>query len=318
MSNIFLTTTCRLTSYNSLAFRNFELVLNLSKYDIQKQHHVVDCPTEADLILFVCDRRFYHSGIYSSEIFKKYPEKSLVLDFADRTIPRIPGLYATIPSYLQQYPIYEYLFYPYNYGCFDLENAVLAFSDYKYLFSFMGNVDTYPTVRGNVVNLSHPRAYLKDTSKEASVDLFSDVLMSSKFVLCPRGIAASTIRVYEAMRAGRVPVIISDEWQENTIDEDWKEFSIRIPEKDVELIPNILEALEPKALEMGEKARLVWNKNFSMSHGFHWIVEACLRIQQYRDDYDRISSRHIYKETLGTTHFVPFWKEFIKAKIGQI
>jgi Exostosin family len=318
MANIFVTTTCRITSYNPLAFRNFELVLNLSKCDSHKQHHVVDCPTNADLILFVCDRRFYHSGIYSSEIFKKYPEKSLVLDFIDRTIPRIPGLYATIPSYLQQYPIYEYLFYPYNYGCFDMENAVAAFSDYKYLFSFMGNVATYPTVRSNIVNLSHPRAYLKDTSKEASIELFSDVLMSSKFVLCPRGIAASTIRVYEAMRAGRVPVIISDEWQENTIDEKWKEFSIRIPEKDVELIPTILEKLEPKALEMGEKARLVWNKNFSMSHGFDWIVEACLRIQRSRDDYEQISSRQIYKETLGTTHFVPFWKEFIRGKIGRI
>jgi len=318
MANIFLTTTCRITSYNPLAFRNFELVLNLSKCDNQNKHHVVDCPTDADLILFVCDRRFYHSGIYSSEIFKKYPEKSLVLDFADRPIPRIPGLYATIPSYLQKYPIYEYLFYPYNYGCFDIEGAIAAFSDYKYLFSFIGNVNTCPALRSNVVNLLHPRAYLRDTSKEASVEIFSDVLMSSKFVLCPRGIAASTIRVYEAMRAGRVPVIISDEWQENVIDEDWKEFSIIIPEKDVALIPTILEASESKAIEMGEKARLVWEKNFSMSYGFHWIVEACLRIQRVRTDYKRVSSRKIYTETFGTTHFVPFWKEFIRGKIGRI
>lgn len=318
MAAIFLTTTCKITSYNPLAFRNFELVVNLAKHDLQKQHHVVDCPIEADLILFVCDRRFYHSGIYRSEIFKKYPEKSLVLDFADRTIPRIPGLYATIPSYLQQYPIYEYLFYPYNYGCFDIENAIAAFSDYKYLFSFMGNVDTHPNIRSSVVNLSHHRAYLKDTSKEASVELFSDVLMSSKFVLCPRGIAASTIRVYEAMRAGRVPVIISDEWRENTVDEDWKEFSIIIPEKDVALIPTILEAAESKAIEMGEKARLVWKKNFSMSYGFHWIVEACLRIQKSRTDYERVYSRKIYTETFGTSHFAPFWKEFIRGKIGRI
>jgi Exostosin family len=318
MVAIFLTTTCKVTSYNPLAFRNFELIINLAKHDLQKQHDVVSCPSNADIILFVCDRRFYHSGIYNSEIFKKYPEKSLVLDFADRTIPRIPGLYATIPAYLQQYPIYEYLFYPHNYGCFDMENAMVAFSDYKYLFSFMGNVNTHPTVRGNIVNLSHHRAYLKDTSKEASVELFSDVLMSSKFVLCPRGIAASTIRVYEAMRAGRVPVIISNEWRENIIDEDWKEFSIVVPEKDVALIPTILEVAESKAIEMGEKARSAWERNFSMSYGFHWIVEACLRIHKSRNDYKRISSRKIYTETFGTSHFAPFWKEFIRGKIGQI
>lgn len=316
MASIFLLTTCKNTSYNQI--RNFESIVNLSKQDLKKQHYTIDCPDKADLVLFVGDRRFYHSGIYSSDVFKKHHKKSLVLDFADRPLPRIPGLYTTIPSYLQQYPIYEYLFYPYNYGSFDFDKAIESFSDYKYLFSFMGNVDTYPSLRSKIVNLIHPQAYLKDTTNERSAELFSDVLISSKFILCPRGIAASTIRVFEAMRASRVPVIISDEWKTPYTEGDWKEFSIVIAERDIESIPNILEALEPSAIEMGKKARLAWEENFSMNYGFHWLVEACLRIQSTRNRYEHILSRKIHAETFGTHHFVPFWKEFIRQTIGRV
>ena len=318
MAAIFLTTTFKVTDNNPQALRNFDLIVDLSRHDLQKQHYVVNCPSKADIILFISDKRYYHSGIYCSEIFKEYSTKCLVFDFHDRTIPRIPGLYATIPAYLHSAPIYEYGFYPYNYGCFDLDAAVKSFSDFKYLFSFMGSANTYPNLRGAILNLIHHRAYLKDTSIGGSAELFSDVLMNSKFILCPRGIAPSTIRVFEAMRAGRVPVIIADEWRENIIDGDWREFSIRISEKDVQLIPEILEALEPQASEMGKKARLAWEKNFSISHGFHWLIETCVRIQKSRTDYDHISSRKIYLETFRTHHFIPFWKESILRKIGRI
>jgi hypothetical protein len=318
MASVFLTTTYKVTKNNPLALRSFELIKDLSKQDTQKQHHVVDCPDKADIILFISDRRFYHSAIFCSEIYKQHSEKCLIFDFHDRTIPRIPGLYATIPTYLHSCPIYEYGFYPSNYGCFDLDNAMKSFGGYEYLFSFMGNVNTYPSLRSQVLNLKHPRAYLKDTSKEAPVELFSNIMMSSKFVLCPRGIAPLTIRLFETMRAGRVPVIISDEWRENKIAGNWKDFSIVIPEKDVDLIPSILEKLEPQSLEMGEKARLVWESNFSPSHGFHWIVETCLRIQQLRPSCEDVLSRKIYLETFGTHHFVPFWKEFIRRRIGRV
>ncbi|PSB59034.1 exostosin domain-containing protein [Chamaesiphon polymorphus] len=320
MAAIFLTTTCKVTNYNPRALDNFDRIVHLAERDLVKQHQVVDCPETADLIIFICDRRIYHSGIYSSEIFKKYPEKSVVVDFNDRTIPRIPGLYATIPFYLQQYPIYKYLFYPYNHGCFDLEKANALFSDYKYLFSFMGDVNTYPSVRGEVLSLIHPRAYLKNTYQDFSPDLFTEVSICSKFVLCPRGVAASTIRVFETMRASRVPVIISDEWQENELaeDVDWPEFSVRIPERDIKLIPEILEALEPKALIMGQKARSVWENNFSISHGFNWLVNSCLKIQKSRHDCERVLSRKVYLEALNKHHFIPFYKESIRGALGKI
>jgi hypothetical protein len=317
MAKIFLTTTCKTTSYNPGALDNFDRVVKWSRQDTKKQHQVVDCPRLADVILFVCDRRFYHSGIYSSDIFKQYREKSLVIDFADRTIPRIPGLYAIVPKYLQQYPIYEYLFY--DHGDFEIGKAAGLFvDDYKYLFSFMGSVKTYPIVRSKVVGLVHPRAYLRDTNVYPDGNIYCDTMINSKFILCPRGLSPSSIRVFETMRAGRVPVIISDDWRENQIDGNWEEFSVRVSERDVESIPHLLERLEPKAIEMGQKAFVAWEKNFSIHNCFNWLVETCLRIQNARADHKKISSRNIYLETIGTHHFIPFWKEFIRNRIGAV
>jgi Exostosin family len=320
MTTIFLTTTCAAKSYNPRALDNFNRIVHLSERDLVQQHQVIDCPETADLILFICDRRIYHSGIYRSEIFQKYPEKSLVVDFNDRTIPRIPGLYATIPFYLQRYPIYKSLFYPYNHGCFDLAKANALFSDYKYLFSFMGDINTYPSLRSEVLNLIHPRAYLKNTYRDFSPDLFTEISIGSKFILCPRGAAASTIRVFETMRASRVPVIISDEWQENELagDGNWQDFSVRVLERDVKLIPEILAALESKALTMGQKARSVWEDNFSIDRGFDWLVNSCLKIQKSRTDCAQILSRKIYLEALNKHHFIPFYKESIRGVFGKI
>lgn len=316
MVNIFITTTCEVTDFNPNAFDNFERVKKWAVNDRIKKHGVVDSPDRADIVLFVGDRRFYHSGIYISDIFKQHQHKSLVIDFTDRTIPRIPGLYATIPTYLQQYPIYEYLFY--DHGGFDRHRADALFANYKYLFSFMGSVKTHPSLRGRMTRLSHPRAYLHDTVVYPNVDVYNDVMINSKFILCPRGVAPSTIRVFEAMKAVRVPVIVSDEWRENQIDGDWKEFSVRVPEKDVESIPQILEELEFKALEMGQKAFIAWEKNFSPPNCFHWLAETCARIQSLRGDYKNISSRNIYLETLKSEHLIPFWKEFVKGRLGSI
>lgn len=319
MADIFLTTTCKITSYNPGAFANFDRVVKWSKLDTKKQHQVVDCPDKADIILFIGDRQIYHSGIYSSEIFKQYRHKSLVLDFYDRTIPTIPGLYATIPLKLHKYPIYEYLFY--DHGGFDRDVAANLFCGYKYLFSFIGSVRSHPSLRGETMRLNNSRAYLQDTDvcdTYPTTEVYCDSIINSKFILCPRGIAAATIRVFEAMKAGRVPVIISDEWREIEINGDWQEFSVRVPERDIQSIPALLETLEDRSIEMGKKALLAWEKNFSMTSGFHWLVETCLRIQKSRTDYESIASRNIYLETFGTSHFIPYWKEFMRRRIGKI
>ncbi len=167
----------------------------------------------------------------------------------------------TIPKNLQKFPIYQYGFYSrvFDHDALDTERHI---NDAEYLFSFIGKASNH-LVRSNVLKLKHPRALLKDNSSfnTALENTYIEILHNSKFVLCPRGIGASTIRVFEIMRAGRIPVIISDEWS-NLQNIPWSEFSIRVPENEVFRIPELLESLEDKSEEMGTLARQVWKKNF--------------------------------------------------------
>ena len=87
----------------------------------------------------------------------------------------------------------------------------------------MGSIRNSP-VRRDLAQLSHPRAFFKNTSDEFELLLqlrlsqrdrldyyrrYAELTKASKFVLCPRGVGASTIRLFETMRMGRVPVILS-------------------------------------------------------------------------------------------------------------
>ena len=50
-------------------------------------------------------------------------------------------------------------------------------------------------------------------------------------MICPRGWGSSSIRLFEVMEMGRVPVIISDAWVNEA--PKWADFSVRVSEADV-------------------------------------------------------------------------------------
>jgi hypothetical protein len=136
-----------------------------------------------------------------------------------------------------------------------------------YLFSFLGRTKTH-RIREHVVAL--------DTSSSPCLDLdsgiarfkdfdyqrsYRDLILGSKFVLCPRGFGAASIRVFEVMASGRVPVIISDDWLPPP-DLPWSEFCVFVKEKDVSRIPAILKKREPEAETMGMRAAKVYDEFF--------------------------------------------------------
>lgn len=74
---------------------------------------------------------------------------------------------------------------------------------------------------------------------------YKDILARSRFSLCPRGTGASTVRFWESIEAGAIPILISDEM---TLPPcfDWNETIIQVEESDVENIPAILESISPE------------------------------------------------------------------------
>ncbi|MFL6530832.1 MAG: exostosin family protein, partial [Chthoniobacterales bacterium] len=176
--------------------------------------------------------------------------------------------------------------------------------------------------------LSHPRGLIRDTADEFARLLhlkmsaeerreyhraYADVTKATKFVLCPRGIGASTIRLYETMRMGRAPVILSDSW----VAPDgprWDEFSIRIPESDVSQIPRLLEARESDAVAMGERAHAAWQEWFADDVVFHRAVESCLAIRARRHLPETLARWPVYLQLLRPFHF----KRLLRRKYEAI
>ena len=115
-------------------------------------------------------------------------------------------------------------------------------------FSFIG-FDTHKTRREIFKIANTDNIYIKERrSWHFSTDQkrraeekkeYQDVLSRSRFSLCPRGTGASTLRFWESLQAGAIPVLIADAM---TLPEgvNWNECIIQIPESDVSKIKEIL------------------------------------------------------------------------------
>jgi hypothetical protein len=138
----------------------------------------------------------------------------------------------------------------------------------QFLFSFLGRIATH-AVRREIRKLDSaltPCLDIEDGPKRFPCFDYSktyiELLERSEFILCPRGFGVSSIRIFEAMSVGRVPVIISDSWQ-HPPEVPWPEFSVSVPERNVSDIPVLLEKLESKAQRMGQLANQVFDAHFA-------------------------------------------------------
>ena len=295
MAQVLLLSTARIESgddYNRGAFRR---LLESANADVFKKHSLTNDPGVADVILFA---ELYGAGAYFQSVrrhlfVRKFREKCFLFCSNDFVIPFLPGVYASIERRWSSERARSGFYLGVS------ENEFVDFTpprdDLKYLYSFLGATDTAP-VRRNLVTLSHPRSLFQDTSAEYADVLsgkldavamrdywrrYADVCKASKFILCPRGMGTSSVRLFDSMRMGRVPVILSDQWVPPE-GPRWDKFSVRIPEADFEQIPALLERLEPQALQMGMLARAEWEEWFSGRVCFHRVVEWCLDIKKHR------------------------------------
>jgi len=108
--------------------------------------------------------------------------------------------------------------------------------------------------------------YLKDEKLDQHTHEYQDILVRSRFALCPRGTGASTIRFWESLQAGAIPVLIADDMRLPNFF-DWNQCVIRVKETDVQLIPQILEGISFKKELAMRKACLVAYDRFA-NHNF--------------------------------------------------
>jgi hypothetical protein len=301
------------TDYNLAPIRELRKSAELDRF---KLHSVTDDPKTADLILFA---EFYGAGWYFERIrrhpfVRQWREKCFLFCSNPFLIPLLPGIYSSVAkrwSSARTRPGF-YLGLPQN----EFTTFTPPSHDVPFLFSFMGSTAS-AAVRRDLATLSYERSVYQDTSEEFERILqrkmslrerrdyhrrFAEATKASKFVLCPRGLSVSTIRLFETMRMGRAPAILADEWVE-PVGPCWQKFSIRIRERDFAQIPRILEEREPDAVEMGQLARREWEEWFSEEVVFHRIVELCLGIAQERRLPESLARWPAFLQYLRPFHF---------------
>ena len=211
--------------HNNYALSEYRRLLDFQKIDRFKTHQLVSDAASADLIIFVGPEISTLLDFRRSVEWQQYPEKCFVFYGGDCPLPLLPGVYTDI----------ERRFYASTWTRTGAhlrvaENANISdfgdLSQCDLLFSFSGAGINYQ-VRHEILRLQHSRGVVFDTSsiplqdrqrdsatfiKDNYINSYLSLLRRSKFVLCPRGKGTSSWRLFETMKARRVPVIISDQW----------------------------------------------------------------------------------------------------------
>jgi hypothetical protein len=160
--------------------------------------------------------------------------------------------------------------YPLSYHRFSVRKNI-PLSQRKYLFSFIGAYDenSYLTkTRGHIFNFSNsPNLLLIKRSAwhleglvyekqilgrelnevEINCELknakeYADAMQNTIYSLCPSGTGPNTIRYWESLAYGCIPIILSDTWDKSPIPSSW--IDIRYPENQVSSLHDYLNKIE--------------------------------------------------------------------------
>jgi hypothetical protein len=254
-------------------------------------------PAEADLI-FITDLRDdqNYAKLRQHPLLQAYPEKCFVVTDTDEPPRWVRGVLTSLtrsPLNLGRFRSGSYaLFHP------DFRNAYIERwhaagtppAEKKFLFSFMGRQCN--ALRARLLGMTFERSdvHVEDTSRfnNFSHDLhdkdrpkrrYAEILLASKFVLCPRGNGAASIRLFEAMQLGIPPVIISDDWVFPK-GPAWDECAVRIRESDLPRLELILSSREAEWAELGANARKAYDTYFHGPNYLRYLAQAALDIQR--------------------------------------
>lgn len=185
----------------------------------------------------------------------------IVFSEGDWPFPFLPGFYCSIEQEVPWAMSWSFLL--------DADLTPEPMEKADLLFSFVGRTDTHACRPRLIKHLDTPSSPCLDASSARArfpgwnyKQGYLSLMARSRFCLCPRGFGSSSIRLFEAMRAGRVPIIISDAWIE-TPGISWNEFSIRVPEAQLHTIRQICESRVGETDRMGALARRVYEQHFA-------------------------------------------------------
>ena len=299
----------------------------LAEQDRFDLHQLVTDPAEADVILFLDGHQHYRdinlTEIRQHPLVRQDRDRAFVYNELDQPWCAMPGLYVGMPKrsfdWQRQRPC-SYLVLINDLATAPTDASV----EPDLLFSYMGRLG-HP-VREAIMRLPAQRALIEDTSSFSffgatteevarQKQRYAQTLRRSKFVLCPVGSGPSSFRLFETLAAGRVPVIVSDEWMAPA-GPVWEECSLSIPERKVCDIPAIVASHESRFPEMARAARKAWEDWFAPDVLFHRMIESCRDIMESRSVSEKVMPRRVDLRYLRLRARV--LKQELKTAVGRV
>jgi hypothetical protein len=170
----------------------------------------------------------------------------------------------------------NYKIFP-HYNLYFEKKDLIKFEDRKCLFSFFGAFNSHPT-RPLLALLNTYNTPVVDTGKwhfekdkheqEKNMLLYKKLLCHSKFSLCPRGTGANTIRFYESLSVGSIPIIFNDIKVPQAI----KDCIIKFDINNISNLPKYLESVN----NAGEMCKTIYNFYWNNLNNdiVHKLIEA--------------------------------------------
>lgn len=267
---------------------------------------LVSDASQADVIVFAeaVDWRDPHfHRVQRHRLLRRYPEKVVLFNEADRSRARLPALavnaldvpwqigIGSLPIHEDQKPI---------------ERIVSAPTE---LMSFVGSrssrvreriLDRYaPTQRAVIDTDTYDAWHCTPAERDRQRQTFESAMAAGLFTLCPKGVGTTSLRLYESMQAGRCPVILADDWVEDT-GVDWS-FALRVAEKDHDRLENILDSIaRNEALERGAEGRRQWDAAYSPTRYIHTLAHAAQRMVERGVTIPPRTPRELVEDSLYT------------------
>jgi hypothetical protein len=264
-------------------------------------------PEDADIIFItgILEKNIFEN-LRLNDVWKRYPEKSFGYAEMDNVPSFLHGVYSSAARTKGIFGRMQSCGY-----LTDRQNPpalTMPFYQYpkEYLFSFVGR-KSHP-VRKKIFRASWPGkdVFIANTTSEynhftndsqnhqAMRSRYWDVMARSRFILCPRGAGASSIRLFEALQAGVAPVIYSNTWIP-AAGPDWKQFAIFIPERQIHQTYEILKSRENEWEERGKRAAAAYAKWFANDAGWQQLLGAIqtIRSSQKLPEKWFVHGRHI-------------------------
>lgn len=257
------------------------------------RHELVDSPEDADLVLLCGSFSYNPEYLLDHPVYRSHRSRCAVYSCDDAYVALAPGVYASprrgVSTWAGRVRSHAYASSFGGHGNPAVEEARAGAQrpavEAQYLFSFVGSPNS--TLRRRMLRHYRDRAdvlvrdsrpYYKHFDHSApgrgeGQSSYVDTIYASQFVLCPRGWGTGSLRLFEVMSLAGAPVLLADAYVLPR-GPDWDGFLLRVPERRMAELPEILRREAPSAGRRGELARQEWERWFSETVLFDAIVDA--------------------------------------------